>query len=254
MDRLIMLSDRLMTIARFIEKGASVADIGTDHGLLPIYLAQGGLCRSIFASDISASPIESAKRSATKHGACHFITFSVAPGLSEVNQAAVDTIVIAGMGGETISKILEGAPWARYGKRLILQPQSRAGELCRFLSENGYAIFDCTLVKERHRIHAVMVVGGVSGDGALPDGAAGDGALPGGGAGDGVRLHELPELELLCVLYEKRDPLFTDYLGLLVAKTKKALEGMKRSGAVCSMEGMEQRIRELEERFYAKRL
>jgi tRNA (adenine22-N1)-methyltransferase len=115
-----------MAIASFIHRGASVADIGTDHGFLPVYLAQNGLARSIIASDISAGSLEAARRSATNYGVSDKITFIVAPGLSGIKETDVDTIVIAGLGGETIAAILNEAPWTRYSDiKLILQPQSK---------------------------------------------------------------------------------------------------------------------------------
>jgi len=147
-----------MAIAGFIEASSSVADIGTDHGFLPVYLAQTGLASRIIASDMSAGSLEAARRSAAKYDVTEKITFVVAPGLSGVREADVDTVVIAGVGGETIAKILEGAPWTKSGVRLILQPQTKLDVLQSFLFDNGYTIRDTKQVQDRGRTYTVLLV------------------------------------------------------------------------------------------------
>jgi len=156
--RLIKLSGRLQTIADFIEEGAAVADIGTDHGFLPVFLAQTGRASRIIASDMSAGSLMAARRSAGKYDVGEKIEFIVAPGLSGVSEADVDTIVIAGVGGETIIGILEGAPWTKKGKRLILQPQTKKAELLGFLYENGYTVLETAQTQDRGREYTVLLV------------------------------------------------------------------------------------------------
>ena len=209
MTQTIKLPDRLKTIAGFIKKGAAVADIGTDHGFLPVYLAQNGLSRYIIASDISGGSLDAARRSAAKYGVAHLITFIVAPGLRGIGERGADTIVIAGVGGETIADILKDALWTRkYGVKLILQPQSKTGKLCVWLRENGYIIKDARLSYDSGRFYVVILAGGGNSESVLE-----------------------PELELLTRLMYDRDPLFTDYLENLIAKTRRALDGMRTSGA-----------------------
>ena len=157
-EKLIRLSNRLMTVAGFIEKGADVADVGTDHGYLPVYLAQSGLARSIIASDKSADSLGTALKSAAKYGVTEKISFRVAPGLSGISEDEADTIVIAGMGGETIIGILEEAPWTRRnGVKLVLQPQTKLGKLCVWLYDNGYRILDASPVRDRGRPYVVLL-------------------------------------------------------------------------------------------------
>ena len=209
MERLLKLPSRLMAVADFIEKGAAVADIGTDHGYLPVYLAQNGLARNIIASDISTGSMEAALRSASNYNVSDKITFIVAPGLSGINEANSDTVVIAGLGGETISDILRESPWIKHQHiRLILQPQSKINELCVFLRENGYLVCDAKIALDNDRFYVVILVK----------------------TGKAVSIEE-PEIELLARLMHRRDPHFTDYLDVLIARAQRVLDGLSKSGA-----------------------
>ena len=209
MGQLLKLPARLRVIAGFIEKGAAVADIGTDHGYLPVYLAQNGLARSIIASDISTGSLKSAHRSADKYGVADKITFVVAPGLSGINKADVDTVVISGLGGESIAEILKDSTWIKHsGARLILQPQSKLNKLCCFLRDNDYSIHDARLASDSGRFYVVILAGGGKSDSILE-----------------------PEIELLTWLMFKKDPHITDYLNVLIAKTRRTLDGKEKSGA-----------------------
>jgi len=204
----IKLPERLMAVSGFIEKGACVVDIGTDHGYLPVYLAQNGLASSIVASDISAGSLDSARRSAAKYGVSDKITFTVAPGLSGVGENETDTVVISGLGGETIADILKDAPWTKNRDiSLILQPQSKIVELCNFLRESGYSLLDAKLTLDSDRFYVIM--------------------LAAGGISDSILA---PEIELYARLIYRRDPLFPRYMDDLAAKTRRALNGMKKSG------------------------
>jgi len=161
MKRFIKLQPRLKAIADFIENGSSVADIGTDHGFLPVYLAQHEIACRIIASDMSAGSLAAARRSAAKHRVTDQIEFITAPGLSGVNEADADTVVIAGVGGETIIGILENAFWTKHpGKRLILQPQTKINELIYWLKNNGYDISKTDNVFDRGRTYTILVVKG----------------------------------------------------------------------------------------------
>ena len=205
----VKLSKRLGVIAGYIEKGASVADIGTDHGYLPIYLAQHGLARRIIASDISERSLNPARRSAAKYGVEDKIKFIAAPGLSGIGEFDADTVVIAGMGGETIIGILSGVPWVICGDiRLILQPQSKNVDLYLWLRENDISVHDASLARDRGRIYAVLSAG--SGGRAAADCD--------------------PEIEVLSLLAKKRDPLFSEYMEWLIARARRALNGMEKSG------------------------
>jgi len=205
----LKLPDRLMAVAGFIENGSAVVDIGTDHGYLPVYLALNGIARDIIASDISAGSLESARRSAAKYGVSDKISFITAPGLSGVNETEADTVVIAGLGGETIADILKDAPWTKdRDVRLILQPQSKIVDLCGFLRESGYALLDAELSRDRNRFYVVILAVGSKSDSVLE-----------------------PEFELYARLMFKRDPLFLSYMDDRIVKTRRALDGMKKAVA-----------------------
>jgi len=160
--KIAKLSARLRAISELIDDGASVADIGTDHGLLPVYLAQTGLAGRIFASDISAASLDAAYRSASEYNVTDLITFIVAPGLDGISPADVDTIVIAGLGGETILSMLKEAPWTKgSGINLILQPQSKVDLLFRFLYDHGYYIIGTKSIIDRNKRYTIIhAVGG----------------------------------------------------------------------------------------------
>jgi len=157
----IKLSKRLKAIADLIRKDATVADIGTDHGYLPVFLAQTGTAKRIIASDISTASLSAACRSAMEYDVTENITFLVAPGLDGITRADADTIIIAGLGGETILSILENAPWTKsHDVTLILQPQTKIALLCRFLYDNGYEIKQTKSVLEKRKRYTVILVTG----------------------------------------------------------------------------------------------
>jgi len=202
MDRLLKLPERLGVIASYIEPGARVADIGTDHGFLPVYLAQRGLARGIIASDISARSLASAKRTAAKYGVTDKIEFITAPGLDGIDRSQIDTVLIAGVGGETIADILQAAPWLNPQKhRLILQPQSKTDKLCQQISKCGYAVLDAMLTQDRGRIYTAILAG--SGD--IPDGD--------------------PEMALYSLLVKKQDPLIGIFLDEMIDRARRASTG-----------------------------
>jgi len=157
----IKLTKRLQALADLISDKVSVADIGTDHGHLPVYLAQTGTARRIIASDISAASLAAARRSAADFDVSGAIVFITAPGLEGITSADVDTIVIAGLGGETILSILENAPWTKNHKvTLILQPQSKIDLLCRFLYDNGYKIHQTKSVFDKRKYYSIILATG----------------------------------------------------------------------------------------------
>ena len=159
--RKVKLTRRLDTIAGCIEKGAAVADIGTDHGLLPAYLAQNELARSVIASDKSENSLKTAIGNAAKYGVTDKISFVAADGLEGVCEGEADTIVVAGVGGENMIAILEGAPWTKSsGVRLVLQPQTKIDKLYSWLQENGYAVQDVVPARDRGRAYTVILAEG----------------------------------------------------------------------------------------------
>jgi len=163
MRKVIKLPDRLKAIADCIDKYAAVADIGTDHGYLPVYLAQTGIARRIIGVDVSSGSLESARRNAAKYDVAERIELLHAQGLDPIGQSDVDTVVIAGVGGETILGILTEALWtveaAKSGRlKLILQPQTKLDVLCKFLHDKGYIIKETINVLDRGRTYTILII------------------------------------------------------------------------------------------------
>ena len=133
------LGKRLLKIAEFIPAGSRVADIGTDHGVLPIHLVRCGLACSVIATDINKKPLGKAAENIDTAALSDYITLRLGDGLGCIAADEVDTIVIAGMGGELIADILDAAPWLRNGNyRLVLQPMSRSERLREYLRINRF--------------------------------------------------------------------------------------------------------------------
>ena len=154
------LTPRLRRLADWVPPGARLADIGTDHGYLPVWLRLHGRVASAIACDLREGPLARARETGRTWGA-DGIDYRLGNGLAVVSPDEADAVVIAGMGGENIAAILARAPWTAGGKHtLLLQPQTRAEVLRAFLAENGYAIRREALVEDRGTIYPVMEAGG----------------------------------------------------------------------------------------------
>lgn len=154
---MINLDKRLSTVASMVRRGSRVADIGTDHAYLPVYLVQAGICSGGIAADIRSGPLDAARRTVTEAGLTDAIVLRLGDGLAPVAADEVDDIVVAGMGGETIVEILSAADWVKDARlRLVLQPMTRAEELRRWLLTNGFVISEERLVRDGHRLYPVM--------------------------------------------------------------------------------------------------
>ena len=153
------LSDRLLVCAGFVAKGDRVADIGCDHGYLGIYLLKNGIASSVIASDVREGPLQSAIRNAHKYGVGDNMSFYLSDGVSNIPRD-FDTLVCAGMGGDTMVHILESAPWLKSEQyRMILQCQSKTPLLRRYLSENGWRIYEESVLRDGKFLYTVMEVG-----------------------------------------------------------------------------------------------
>ena len=141
MNRILRPDGRLSLCADMARRGSRLADIGTDHGYLPIELCLTDKIPSALACDINPLPLRSAEENIARYGLSGRIKTRLSDGLAEVSSEEADDIVIAGMGGELIRDILSAAPWVKDGsKRLILQPMTRHAELIKYLYESGFEI------------------------------------------------------------------------------------------------------------------
>jgi len=141
----------MQVIADMIPMGTSAADIGTDHGLIPIYLKQIGSTGKIVLSDIADGPLEKAKENIVKFGVELSESFALrkGSGLEPVGNSEVDSIIIAGMGGELIASILEkDIAKTKSFKNLILQPRTMSDKLRHWLQDNGFYVVEEHIVLE----------------------------------------------------------------------------------------------------------
>ena len=201
----IKLSKRLRAIVNFVPKGANVADIGTDHGYIPVWLAQNNIAETLVAADINIGPLDHAKDTALQYGVSDRIRFALCSGLEFDGSSEYDTIIIAGMGGELIASILEASPWTNQkDTTLILQPNSRIQHLVRWLTEHGFNIVNVSLVKDAGKLYQILVVK------------------------PGKCTPVLSEAQGLVnrLYFEKKDPLLGEYLDTLLKRYTAAERGM----------------------------
>ena len=166
---MLELSKRLSLIANFVNEGSSVCDVGTDHGYLPAFLYLSGKTKNVIATDINEKPLQSAQKNLEKLGA-YGVKLVLCDGLSGVEQENIDTVIIAGMGGEVISGIIQRAAFLKdRTKTLILQPTTAAKELRLFLAQNGFTIEREQALQENEKIYSVMLVRFTGQSGTLSD-------------------------------------------------------------------------------------
>jgi len=137
------LDKRLLSCADYVRAGAVFADIGTDHGYLPIFLLKAGRIKFAYLSDVNRGPLSSAERNVRAEclsGKCEFI---LADGAASLADKGITDYAICGMGGELIARIIEDAPHLmNTGTRLILQPMTKQEHLRRYLAAAGFAVLD----------------------------------------------------------------------------------------------------------------
>lgn len=192
------LTHRLQAIADQVPAGSRLADIGTDHAYLPVWLLLNGVIERAIAADLRPGPLERARETARRYGVEEQVDFRLCDGLSAIEAKAVETIAIAGMGGDTIQSILAAAPWARE-KTLLLQPMTGQSDLRRWLGEWGCVIERERIAREGKRLYSIWTVKA----GEMPSMTAGQ--LWAGAQSD--------------------DPLRGEYLDYISEKVRRALAG-----------------------------
>ncbi|MGM9661873.1 MAG: tRNA (adenine(22)-N(1))-methyltransferase [Oscillospiraceae bacterium] len=204
-EKNLSLQPRLRRLAELVPQGACLADVGTDHGYIPVFLLQTGRIESAVASDIGREPLEHARRTAAEYGLTDRIDFRLCDGLAGFAPEEADCILIAGMGGETIAAILEAAPWLRQGShRLLLQPMTRQELLRVWLTDHGFRLEEEHLVRDKGTIYNIFCA------------AAGE-AEP------------LTEAERFGGVGLAQDPLYGEYLAGQIRKLKQAASGLRQS-------------------------
>lgn len=154
---MVELSRRLKTAASMVSRGNRVADIGCDHAHTSIYLVQCGISHKIIAMDIHKGPLARATENVKRYGCGDFIELRLSNGAEHLEPGEVDTILISGMGGPLIIRILENCTWIKENKiELVLQPQSEIPEVRRFLHKSGYCITRESMLTEDGKHYTVL--------------------------------------------------------------------------------------------------
>lgn len=201
-----MITPRLDMILKNV-LSRSVADIGTDHAYIPIELAKRGI--RVAATDVRPGPLKVAQKNAEK--SAQKIPLFLGDGLSPIQLGDFDEIIIAGMGGDLIKKIISDSMEKAYSARLLLQPMNSQAELRRFLIENGFIIEKEDLAAEGRKIYNLIIA--KKGTSALPS---------------EIELHLPPSLY--------RHPLFPMLLAKKEGEFSKQVSGLSKSKACDSDE------------------
>ncbi len=155
----IKLSNRLQAVARQIPAGLRVADVGTDHGYLPVYLVVNDIAPKVIASDRGKRPLDSARQLISLLSLENQIDVRLGDGLSVLQPDEAEVICLAGMGGVAIKEIISaGLPLAQAAKRLVLQPQRNVPAVRRFLVSNGFKIVAEDLAEDDGFYYEIIAV------------------------------------------------------------------------------------------------
>ena len=153
------LSKRLQAVADLVSEGLVVADVGTDHGYIPIYLIETKKSPKAFAMDVNKGPLLRAKEHIAEHGLETRIETRLSDGVRALQKGECDCVVVAGMGGALTIKIMEeGKDIFRSLKEFVLQPQSELQKVRAYLCENAYFIAEENMVLEDGKFYPMFRV------------------------------------------------------------------------------------------------
>ncbi len=208
------LDNRIAAAASLVRDGAVIADIGTDHGYLPIILLLKGKISFAAAADLREGPLSRAMSNAKKYGVEDSIRFFCTDGLKEIplDELHITDIVICGMGGELIARILSECSYIQNDKiQLILQPMSAVEELRAYLAGNGFAVWEERIAYSKGKLYQCIAA-----------------------RYDGISHFYTPAQLLLgkqTLLRGAADPLFAPLLQRYILKTQREYAGKSRGGA-----------------------
>lgn len=156
---MLQLSHRMRAVAGLVGSGGSLADVGTDHGYIPVYLVKQGRIRHVIAADINEGPLARAREHILAYHLEDQIETRLSDGLREIRPGEVQSVVIAGMGGPLMVRILsDGQKVLEFCEELVLQPQSHIREVRSWLWEHGWQITAEDLVLEDEKFYPMMRV------------------------------------------------------------------------------------------------
>ena len=212
------LSKRLSAVAGEVTRGNVLADVGTDHGYIPIYLLEKGIVPRAIAMDVNQGPLDRAKEHMEEHGLEAVMETRLSNGLERLEAKEADSIVIAGMGGALMADILDrGQHVIGAGKELILQPQSEIFKVRHFLHEHGYRIDKEIILQEEGKYYFILK------------------ALPGEEHFPEEYLYEYGEY-----LLKNKDALMLEYLKKEIDKYQAIWENLKEKDSQAAMERRKQ--------------
>ena len=226
----IELSKRLQAVADLVSPGMRLADIGTDHAYIPIYLMENEKIPQAIAMDINKGPLERAEKHIKVHGLEDQIQTRLSDGMTKLQAGEADSAVIAGMGGALMIKILEeGRETALQLQELVLQPQSELEKFRMYLVENGYRVLAENMVYEDGKYYPMMKVRPPVADTAGED--------------TEVKCWDTVQLKYGKLLLEKQHPVLREYLEREIRIYQSILEGLKAKDS----DRIRQRKEELEQ-------
>lgn len=156
---MITLDSRLSLCASFVRQDSKLADIGTDHAYLPVWLCQNGVCKSAVAADINPEPLSRGQLTIAQAGLEDKVKTRLSDGLKSISADEADDIVIAGMGGELIAKIILDCEYSRdKDKRFILQPMTKSELLIERLCQNGFEILSQDCCVASNKCYTVLLI------------------------------------------------------------------------------------------------
>lgn len=152
---MIKLSNRLNTVAQLVNRGSSVADVGCDHGYIPVYLIENSIVKHAIACDINEKPLRTCIELVKQCGFESKIECLISDGLDQVKGDRVDDIIIAGMGGELIADILSRCDYIQ-SKHLVLNPMTHPEIARKWLYDNGFEIINDLVVQDAKHYYSVF--------------------------------------------------------------------------------------------------
>ena len=201
------LTGRLAAAASLIPKHTVIADIGTDHGYIPVYVCKEGWCPNAIAADIVPGPLQAAVTHVRQNGLSDVIDCRLGDGLTCIRPGEADGAVLCGMGGPLIVKILKKSPavWQQM-KFLVLQPQSGSGVVRKFLYDSDWHIEDEALILEDGRLYELMR------------------AVPGKGHVDEAWIYDIGPVN-----WQHKDVLLVRKIESLIDKKQQIRDGLSKS-------------------------
>lgn len=151
-----MISERLKAVAGMVTRGKKVADIGTDHGYVPIYLVENSVCSKVYAMDINEGPLKIADKNIAMHGLSDKIETIQSNGMDKLKDNMVDGAIISGMGGDLIVDILSRGKNIKGINELVLSPHRRVDLVRKYLLENNWEIIQEKMLVDSGKYYTII--------------------------------------------------------------------------------------------------